>query len=141
MFIACLCSKPASVMARVSTGRNGGKGGSSGDKDTSGDSNRLHAMVEWEDGAEAGQITHNVDVDWILDFDAASPEFPETYAIEWRVPPRPRNGWPVLNGRVLDVSCKFPFHLLLFSLSPFHPLLMDVCLICPLSCFTVTPGT
>ncbi|KAK3931224.1 Indole-3-acetic acid-amido synthetase GH3.17 [Frankliniella fusca] len=43
-------------------------------------------------------------MDWIIGIDAASPEFPETYAIEWRVPPRPRNGWPVYDGLVMVIS-------------------------------------
>ncbi|KAK3916164.1 ATP synthase subunit beta [Frankliniella fusca] len=62
------------------------------------------ALVKWVEGAHANQITPDVDLDWIIGIDAASPEFPETYAIEWRVPPRPRNGWPVYDGLVMDIS-------------------------------------
>lgn len=68
------------------------------------------ALVKWAEGAHANQITPDVDLDWIIGIDAASPEFPETYAIEWRVPPRPRNGWPVYDGLVMDISCKFLPH-------------------------------
>ncbi|XP_034245732.1 uncharacterized protein LOC117647870 [Thrips palmi] len=48
--------------------------------------------------------THNAALDWIHDFDATSPRYPETHAIDWPVPPKPRSGWPVIEGLVLDIS-------------------------------------
>lgn len=83
--------------SRMSNSKRGHQDGGPGEQ---------RALVEWLDGAYAGSYTHDVHTDWILNFEAMSPALPETYAIEWRVPPKPRNGWPLYNGRVLDVSCK-----------------------------------
>lgn len=66
------------------------------------------ALVKWLDGAHANTFTHNVSLDWIHGINATSPEFPETYAVEWRVPPKPRNGWPLFDGYVIDISSEFP---------------------------------
>lgn len=65
------------------------------------------ALVKWLEGADEGTYTHDVNVKWIVNFDAKSPQYPDTYAIEWRVLPKPRSGWPVFEGLVLDVSCEF----------------------------------
>lgn len=67
---------------------------------------RTCALVRWVDGPDEGLYNHDVDVKWIVNFNPKSPR-PETYAIEWRQQPKPRAGWPVYNGEVLDVSGKF----------------------------------
>lgn len=77
----------------------------------SGDSRR--ALVKWLEGVDEGTFTPDVQLGWITNFDAACPCFPDTYGIEWRVGPKPKAGWPVIEALVLDVSCESPFHLFL----------------------------
>lgn len=100
--------QPVSAMRQQQRPISKNRGGSNGGGTLC---NSDHALVKWKDGVYEGRITHDVNVDWIVNFDSVSPEYPETYAIEWRVLPKPRNGWPVYNGLVMDVSCKFIFHL------------------------------
>lgn len=64
------------------------------------------ALVKWLEGEHKGRYTHNVNIDWFMNLLAASPTRGETYAIEWRVPPKPRAGWPVIDAVVLEISCK-----------------------------------
>jgi hypothetical protein len=54
-----------------------------------------------------GTLTHNVNTEWIRDWDPKGATSEESYLIEWRVPPKPRDGkWPLYDGRVLDFSGK-----------------------------------
>lgn len=65
---------------------------------------KTYACVKWLSGAYKDSITHDVDLEWIVDFDARNLE--ESYVIEWRVSPKPRTGWKVFDGLVLEVSGK-----------------------------------
>lgn len=64
------------------------------------------ALVRWRDGKYKGAYTHNVSLDWVLNYDPTC-ILPETYAVEWRQPPKPKNGWPVLNADILEISGEF----------------------------------
>lgn len=75
-------------------------------------SRKQFALVKWLDGACKDTYTHNVEVSWIRGFDPDSLPFEDSFAIEWRQPPRPKNGWPVYNGLVIDVSCKLSAYVL-----------------------------
>lgn len=66
--------------------------------------NQTYACVKWLTGAYKNTITHDVKVDWILEFDGVRDE---SYAIEWRVQPKPRAGWKVFDGVVLEASGKY----------------------------------
>ena len=80
-------------------------------------SDNRRALIKWTEGPDMGKLTYDLALDWILQFDAAAPVFPETYPIEWRVPPKPRNGWPVWDGVVLEISCKSPLDLVYFRVA------------------------
>jgi hypothetical protein len=87
-------------------------------------SRKQFALVKWLDGAYKDTYTHNVDIAWILNFDPDSLPLEDSYAIEWRQPPRPsKNGWPVYNGVVIDVSRKLTACMLccMFLLSDTSP--------------------
>ncbi|KAK3922743.1 Topoisomerase 1-associated factor 1 [Frankliniella fusca] len=65
---------------------------------------RLYALVKWTNPKHVGQFTHNVDTTWIRGFDPEESFDSTGYTIEWRVPPKPRDGWNVYDGLVLEVS-------------------------------------
>ncbi len=73
--------------------------------DRAGPSTR-YALVRWLTGRDVGTMTHNVNCEWILNFDEES-DLDESQVIEWRVPPKPKSGWPLYDGQVLAVSGKF----------------------------------
>lgn len=64
------------------------------------------ALVKWLTGKEAGQFTHNVDLEWILNFDPHSDFRQESHLVEWRTLPKPKNGWNVCDCQVLEISSK-----------------------------------
>jgi hypothetical protein len=64
----------------------------------------MYALVKWLNGSDEGKLTHNVKTEWIVGFNPCKFSTTKSYAIEWRVPPRPRNGWAVTDALVLDVS-------------------------------------
>ena len=70
---------------------------------------KQYPLVKWLDGVYSERFTHDVDIAWIKNFDPSVSDFDESYAIEWRQAGKqtPKKGWPVYNGLVLDVSCKF----------------------------------
>lgn len=67
----------------------------------------LRALVKWLNGAEAGQFTHNVLVSWILNFDPDSDFRHESHVVKWKVPPKPKSGWPLFDCEVLEISGEY----------------------------------
>lgn len=73
------------------------------------DAMQKYALVEWLTGSFKGTFTHNVEVEWIDDFDDSEMFRPTGHAIEWRVAPKPKSGWHVYTGRVHEVSFELDF--------------------------------
>lgn len=71
------------------------------------------ALVKWLSGKEKGKFTHNVQISWILLFDPEADFRSESHIVEWRVPPRPKAGWPVADAQVLEVSSKYCVYVVL----------------------------
>ncbi|XP_034254593.1 uncharacterized protein LOC117653198 [Thrips palmi] len=88
----------------VNAGGRSSRSTSSGSNSSNSSVDNRRALVKWLDGADAGSYSHDIELDCIVELDSASPEYPETYAIEWRVGNKPRNGWPVHEGYVIDIS-------------------------------------
>lgn len=82
--------------------RLSGSGGSSESSEGSG----LMALVKWMTGKFSGTFTHNVDTRWVLQFNPDD-YLGESHVVEWRVPPKPRSGWPVWDGEILEVSGEY----------------------------------
>lgn len=88
----------------------------------------LLALVEWLGDHVGERYTHNVDTTWIKDFDPLQPLSEESYVIDWRVPPKPRAGYPVWDGKVLLTSESEDFlkrrkqELLRLPLTPHRPM-------------------
>lgn len=78
---------------------------------------RLWALVRWLTGQHAGQLTYNLNVKWIMSFDPENFDSKESFTVEWRSLPMPKNGWPLIDCHVLEVSGKcFDFSICLLHM-------------------------
>ncbi|KAE8738352.1 hypothetical protein FOCC_FOCC016172 [Frankliniella occidentalis] len=70
---------------------------------------RRYCLVKWLSGRDVGTLTHNLDLDWVKDFEESDDYRVESHVIEWRVPPMPKSGWPLFDGEILEISDDLDF--------------------------------
>lgn len=68
---------------------------------------KKYALVRWLSGTYRNQMTHNVDISWIRDLNDGDDFRDESYVVEWRIPPMPRSGWPLFDGKILEISGEY----------------------------------
>ena len=88
---------------------NGSSGSKSRRDQLEPDSGELKALVRWINGVHADTFTPNLNVQWIRDFNPDDFLSTDSYTVEWRKPPMPKTGWPLLDCVVLEVSSKCAF--------------------------------
>lgn len=66
-----------------------------------------YALVRWCSGEDEGKFNHDVPTAWIRDFTTDGDYQSESWLIEWRVPPKPADGWALCDGQVLAVNGEY----------------------------------
>lgn len=69
-----------------------------------GEQKKQYALVRWVSGIYKDELTHDVPVEWVQDLDVHGDFTTESHIVEWRVPPKPADGWLLFNGEILAVG-------------------------------------
>lgn len=72
----------------------------------------LYALGKWLSGTGINTYIHDLDVEWIRDFNPNEFDDEESYIAEWRVGAKPKTGWDVFDVKIFEVSCEYPSFLL-----------------------------